>query len=227
MFRLNLKGRRFRQAGFVASDDPNTLANAAFALAAFGEDIDVMIALADRALELNPNFAQGWFISGVLRAWAGLSDYAIGHVEASLRLSPRVRTALVAIGLAYFLSRRFDQAVPRLLLAIQEDPSLPVPYRYLAARYAHMGRLDDAREIVERLRAVTPVVIPDISFLRNPEHRELLLSGLRLGGRGGRMSQTRCFARSPPPIWRLSSAANPRTAVLFGEIEKLALDPGE
>ena len=43
-----------------------------------------------------------------------------------------------------------------------------------------MGRLDDAREIVARLRAITPVVIPDVSFLRNPEHRELFLSGLRL-----------------------------------------------
>jgi hypothetical protein len=43
-----------------------------------------------------------------------------------------------------------------------------------------MGRLDDARDVVRRLRAVTPVVIPDASFLRNPEHRELLLSGLRL-----------------------------------------------
>jgi len=43
-----------------------------------------------------------------------------------------------------------------------------------------MGRLDDAREIVERLRAITPVVIPDASFLRNAEQRELYLSGLRL-----------------------------------------------
>ena len=43
-----------------------------------------------------------------------------------------------------------------------------------------MGRLDDARGIVERLRAVTSVVIPDASFLRNPEQRELYLSGLRL-----------------------------------------------
>jgi hypothetical protein len=31
-----------------------------------------------------------------------------------------------------------------------------------------------------RLRAITPVVIPDASPLRNPEHRELFLSGLRL-----------------------------------------------
>jgi hypothetical protein len=43
-----------------------------------------------------------------------------------------------------------------------------------------MGRLDDAREIVARLRAITSIVIPDASYLRNPEHRELFLSGLRL-----------------------------------------------
>ena len=43
-----------------------------------------------------------------------------------------------------------------------------------------MGRLDDAPEIVQQLRAITPVVIPDASFLRNLAHRELLLSGLRL-----------------------------------------------
>jgi hypothetical protein len=43
-----------------------------------------------------------------------------------------------------------------------------------------MGRLDDAREIVKRLRAITSVVILDASHLRNPKHRELYLSGLRL-----------------------------------------------
>jgi hypothetical protein len=43
-----------------------------------------------------------------------------------------------------------------------------------------MGRLDEAREVVRRLRAVTPVVVPKVTPLRNPEHRELYLSGLRL-----------------------------------------------
>jgi hypothetical protein len=43
-----------------------------------------------------------------------------------------------------------------------------------------MGRLDDAREVVGRLRAITPLVVPNASFLRHPEHRELFLSGLRL-----------------------------------------------
>ena len=67
-----------------------------------------------------------------------------------------------------------------LLLVIGEDPSHPVPYRFLAACYAHMGRLDDARKIVERLRRITSIVIPDARYLRSPEHRELYLSGLRL-----------------------------------------------
>jgi len=65
-------------------------------------------------------------------------------------------------------------------LAIQEDPAFPEPYRHLAACYAHMGRLDEAREIVSRLREITPVVIPRVVPYRNPEHRELFLSGLRL-----------------------------------------------
>ncbi len=178
-----LKGADFaRRALEVAGDDPGILANAALALAFFGEDIGTMMALVDRALALNPNYARGWHISGNLRLMAGQTDIAIEHLEAALRLSPRARVggSLFLIGAAHFLSRRFGEAVPKLLLAIQDDPSFPGPYRTLAACYAHMGRLDDAREIVDRLRAITPVLISDARHLRSAEHRELLLSGLRL-----------------------------------------------
>jgi adenylate cyclase len=171
--------RRALEAG---GDDPGILAHAAFALAYLGEDMDAMTALVDRALALNPNYARGWQISGTLRTWAGQPDIALEHLDAALRLSPRARigTVLVSIGIAHFVGRRFDEAVPKLRLAIQEDPSFPTPYRFLAACYANMGRLDDAKETVERLQAITPIVINDVGFLRNPEHRELLLSGLRL-----------------------------------------------
>jgi hypothetical protein len=43
-----------------------------------------------------------------------------------------------------------------------------------------MGRLDEARAIARRLQTITGVVIPDLIYLRNAEHRELYLSGLRL-----------------------------------------------
>jgi len=178
-----LKGIDFaRRALQVAGDDPGILVNAAFALAYFGEEIGAMMALVDRALELNPNFARGWHISGNLRVWAGQPDIAIKHIETALRLSPRARvgTSLLNIGIAHFFCRRFDEAVPKLLLAIREDPSFQYSYRVLAACYAHMGRLEKAREIISQLRAVTDIVIPDLSYLRNAEHRELYLSGLRL-----------------------------------------------
>jgi hypothetical protein len=43
-----------------------------------------------------------------------------------------------------------------------------------------MGQRDDARDIVVRLCAITPIVTPDVSFIRKLEQRELFLSGLRL-----------------------------------------------
>ena len=121
-------------------------------------------------------------MSGLLRVFAGQPDLAIEHVETSLRLSPRERMGqpLSVMGMAYFFKRQFDEAASKLLLAIQDNPGSPPPYRTLAACYAHMGRLDEARAIVARLRAITPLVVPSDLPLRNPEDRELFLSGLRL-----------------------------------------------
>jgi pentatricopeptide repeat protein len=53
-------------------------------------------------------------------------------------------------------------------------------YRLLASCYGHMGRLEEARDIVKRLRGITSVVIPSGIPYRNPEHAALFLSGLRL-----------------------------------------------
>ena len=78
----------------MAENDPGILANAAFVLAHFGEDIGAMIGLVDRALVLNPSFARGWNLSGNLRLFAGQPDLAIEHTETSLRLSPRERIGL-------------------------------------------------------------------------------------------------------------------------------------
>jgi hypothetical protein len=44
-----------------------------------------------------------------------------------------------------------------------------------------MGRIEEAREVIARLRAITSRVMPTVNRLRNPQHRELFLSGA-LGG---------------------------------------------
>jgi TolB-like protein len=171
-----------RQALQAAENDPGILANSAQVLAQFGEDIGAMIGLVDRALALNPSFARGWFLSGLLRLFAGQPDLAIEHVETSLRLSPRERVGqpLTTIGMAYFFKHQFDEAASKLLLSIQDNSGSPIPYRALAACYALMGRIDEARAIVAQLRTITPRVLPnDVPFL-NPEHRDQFHSAHRL-----------------------------------------------
>ena len=171
-----------RRALRAAENDPTTLANAAITLAFGGEDIAAMLALVDRALAINPSSARAWHAKALLNLWAGATELAKKYEDASVRLSPRVRTgwALHLYGAVHLIERRFDEAVPPLRLAIEEEPAFIEPYRLLASCYAHLGRIGEAREIVERLRAFTPLVVPPKIPYRNEAHRAVYLSGLRL-----------------------------------------------
>jgi TolB-like protein len=171
-----------RRALQVAGDDPNVLCNVAYILAYFGEEIDVAIALVDHGLKLNPSSARGWQWSGWLRAWTGQPDLAIKHFETSLRLNPREQRAnpLMGIGVAHFFAGRLEEARAALLRSLQEKPNWVPTHRFLASCYAHMGRLDEAREVIRKLRALTNVLVPSAENWRDPDHREFYLSGLRL-----------------------------------------------
>ena len=171
-----------RRAIGVAGDDPEVLANAAYVLAYFREDIHAAVALVDRALKINPSFARGWQQSAWLRLWAGQPDLAIEHFQISLRLSPREHRSnpFMGIGVSHFFARRFEEARRMLLLSLQEKPNWVPTYRFLAACYAQMGCHDEAGEAIKRVQALSNVVVPAAMHWRNAEHRELYLSGLRL-----------------------------------------------
>ena len=131
---------------------------------------------------INPSFADGWRWSGWLRLWAGLPDVALDHFEKSIRLNPRAPFGgtLMAKGVAHFFARRLEQARAMLLLSLQQHPDWVPTNQFLAACYAHLGQLDEAKTIIERLHALTSVVLPSADHWRNPEQREFYLSGLRL-----------------------------------------------
>jgi len=171
-----------RRALRAAPEDPEVLAAGAYVLGIHGEDIAVAISLVDRALLINPSFARGWLGSGLLRAFAGDPDLALQHFNTFQRLDPSERfpAALTAIATALFFKRRFDEAAAKLLQSLERVPDFAITYRLLASCYAHLGEIDEAQEIVRRLRAITPVVVPSVIPFRNAEHRELFLSGLRL-----------------------------------------------
>ena len=173
-----------RRALEAAADDPVVLANAAFALGLLGEDVFTMIAVTERALALNPSYARGWYISGVLQVLAGEGDLAIKHFQNSLSLSPRdyLGAAALNIGTAHFLCRRFEQAAENFRLAIQRSPAWPWPYRFLASCYGYMGRRDEAEQVISQLHATGAEVWPDNLYLPGFERAlsEMFRSGLQL-----------------------------------------------
>jgi adenylate cyclase len=171
-----------RRALRVAGDDPFILASAAFALAYFGEEIATATTLVDRSLQLNPSFARGWLLSGHLRLWAGQYDLGIEHLAMSTRLSPREsrQGIYLTIGMGHFFARRTEKAAEMLALSLQENSEWPPTLRFMASCLAHLGRLKEAQEMVKRLQAITPVVIPTAEHWRIREDREYFLHGLRL-----------------------------------------------
>jgi tetratricopeptide (TPR) repeat protein len=171
-----------RQALQSGADDPMVLAYAGFLLGWFGEDLDAALQLVDRALALNPSYAWGWYYRGWLNIYAGRTERAIEYFETSLRLNPRGNRGLqlFGIGVAHLFARRFEEASEKLRLSLEELPSHIGGYRFLAACYAHMRRFREAGEMIDRLSAITPAVLENVTRFRNPEHRELYLSGLRL-----------------------------------------------
>jgi adenylate cyclase len=181
--------RRSRQEGVdlarralrAAGDDPNVLVRVAQTLGYFEPDIEPAITLIDRALDLNPNFAFGWFVKGWLCLWTGQADVAIELFEKSLRLNPlRKAPATFSIALAHFFARRLEKAAAMLLVSLQETPNWAPCLRFLASCYAHLGRTRDAQAIVEKLKSITPDLIPSVEQWRVREDREFFLDGLRL-----------------------------------------------
>ena len=166
----------------AADGDPQVLCRAGHVLGYFGEAIEAAITLVDRGLALNPSYAEGWQMSGLLRLYVGDTATAIVHLERSMRLNPRAQMGrtLTFLGIAHLFDRRFDLAAPKLLAAIQQRPSYLTPYRFLVACYAHMGRLAEAREVIATLKGFGAVLEPRVAIWRKPEHQELLRSGLRL-----------------------------------------------
>jgi len=120
-------------------------------------------------------------MKGWLCLWAGQADAAIELFEKSLRLNPlRKAPVTYSIGIAHFFGRRLEKAAAMLLVSLQQTPNWAPCLRFLAACYAHLGRMRDAQAIVEKLKSITPDPIPSAEHWRVREDQEYFLDGLRL-----------------------------------------------
>lgn len=145
-----------------------------------------------KAIALNPSFALGHgYLALQLAFLAGRTDEAIKEAETAIRLSPRdpeLYHFFYAIGMAHFVAGRYDQAAKWGEMAENERPAGIGfgPLRLLASTYAHLDRLDEARDAFASVLEVTPRIsatgIRNAIHFGRPEDLERYLEGLRRAG---------------------------------------------
>jgi TolB-like protein len=181
--------RLARLAVELGRDDAVALTRAGHALGHLAGDLDGGIALLDRAVLLNPNLASAWFLGGFLRALHGETDAAIEHLARAVRLSPldpEMFRMQAGMALAHFFAGRFDSASAWAEKSVGNLPSFLAAVSLAAASHALAGRMDKAKQAMQRVRTLDPSLrvsnLKDWLPIHRPEDLARFADGLRLAG---------------------------------------------
>jgi adenylate cyclase len=143
-------------------DDGETLAVAAVISAFMVGDSESGIAMADRAVALNPNSFHTWFNRGWVYKIAGLCEEAIRSFERAKRLSPVDPVLHFGMGTVLIELRRFDEAV----VAGRKLARAP-PMRQLTAVSHPLSPISDVMLRPVRRRCVSLSSILPLQYLRS------------------------------------------------------------
>jgi tetratricopeptide (TPR) repeat protein len=139
----------------------------------------------DRAIAANPNDALGLAGRGNILMWSGQTDAAIETLELAQRIDPELNAIdRNALGLAYYLNRRYEAAIEQAMLNRRKTEGAQFSHVLLAAAYAQLGRSEDAASAVTMVWRSDPTFDPEAygsKFLK-PADLEHLRDGLRMAG---------------------------------------------
>lgn len=139
----------------------------------------------ERAIAINPNDANGLAGRGNILMWLGRTDPAIEALEQAQRIDPELNAMdRFALSLAYYLKRRYDAAIEQSELNLRRIPDANFSRVVLAAAYAQLGQLENARREASAVHRLDPTFHLDgfgSKFL-NSTDLEQLRDGLRKAG---------------------------------------------
>ena len=184
---------RFKAEEYLAKamDKPTPLALqiSTAMLAQMGQH-DQAVAEGERAIALNPNDPDGFVaLAGALNL-AGNSQKALTLMEKAMRLNPHYPTSyLHELGLARFAIEEFGEAAVALQQAVSLNPEDRWSSRVLIATLGHLGRLNEAEILIDRVgkswRGFDPLAVRSVAFwypFKKVEDAERLAAGLRKAG---------------------------------------------
>jgi TolB-like protein/DNA-binding SARP family transcriptional activator len=181
--------RLARLAARLGPNNAAALSVAGFVVASVAGDFDMGLALVDRAMVLNPNLVNAWYLSGWVRVLSGEPEVALEHFSRAERLSPFDPFKWgchLGVAYAHFMVGRDDQALSSVEHCLRDMPNFRPALLIVAASSAFLGATDRAAMTVARIRELDPTKC--ISQLkarapfRQPEQIVRLLDGLRRAG---------------------------------------------
>jgi adenylate cyclase len=167
------------------------------------------VAALTNALRLNPNFALAHAYLGFALGVGGQPEAGREALERALRLSPRdpflMRDAITIRVLVEFAAGRYDEVVRLCLSAVQDRPNFTRAYRYAAASYSLLGKLDEAKAALARVLELDP------AFTRSNVERVVVYSVPKYAhatSRGCAVGQSGSPAKPPRRSCRISERAH-------------------
>jgi TolB-like protein/class 3 adenylate cyclase len=173
----------------VGQDDASALSGAARTFGYLFLEHEKASTLADRAIAINPNLASAWLARGMVSAWMGQHGKALEQLDRAIRLNPIDPENYLAEGFkafAFLFLGKYEEACYWATQALTHQPNYAPALRAGCAGHALAGRLDEAREMMRRLREIDTVThLSDakerISFRREQDVARLL-EGYRKAG---------------------------------------------
>lgn len=118
---------------------------------------DQAIAAAQRAVEVDPGNAEAWVRLGHILDFAGRPEDGLPLIEKGMRLDPH-HPFLYPFwqGHAHHSLQRYDEAIAAYQRAVNRNPDFVAVRQQLAAAYAQLGRLEEARSEATQVRRLNP-----------------------------------------------------------------------
>lgn len=146
------------------------------------------LAEAQRSIDLNPNFALGFFGLGLVRVHIGHFREAIDSLLRSLRLNPNDPQAgsfQSFVALAHYHQESYEEALHYSQLAVRPR-HLHLGLRILLASLGQLGRIEEAQPLLNEFNSLQPNDPQRLFEVTTPyldlKYREHLADGLRRAG---------------------------------------------
>jgi adenylate cyclase len=171
------------------ADDALALAMDAFVAGWSRHDLDTAERRLSQAVAANPNEPLALVHSAITHCWRGRGVEAVQCADRALSLSPldpMMYYFTSAAGQANLIAERYERAIELSTRSLRENRLHTPTLRTLAASLVLSGRIDEARETVERLRALEPGLTVSAFRARYPgrdsPHAERFATALEAAG---------------------------------------------